>query len=226
MTGFRWVVFVLVAGLFFSVPVKAQTGSDSLRIKVEELMNRLKPNNQHTGLKIRFDTALEVPISQEIRVEKTKILPGFGFNLSMGYGLNEYLSGYVGFISLSHSNDENRIIKSKQVGFDGFHTEFRVKFNPYSKDQFFIESGLGFYELVDQKSDGFTGRGYSFAVGVDRFLTRELSLSINLQYRLTRFANQIQNGEKTTLNPQVNADMLLLSASFIYTLSGGNQGLF
>lgn len=226
MTGFRVFVVIVVSGFFFSVPLNAQTASDSLRIKVEELMNRLKPENQHTGLKIRFDTALEVPISQDIRIEKTKILPGFGFNLSLGYGLNEFLSGYVGFISLSHVNDENRNIKSKQVGFDGFHTEFRVKFNPNSKDQFFIESGLGFYELVDQKSDGFTGRGYSFAVGVDRFLTRELSLSINLQYRFTRFTNQIQNGEKITLNPLVNADMLLLSASFIYTLAGGNQGLF
>lgn len=181
MTGFR--AFLLVVFLFTSGQVNAQTSTDSLRIKVDELMNRLKPENQHTGLKIRFDTALEVPISQDIRVKKTKIWPGFGFNLSLGYGLNDFLSGYIGFISLSHVNDEFRIIKSKQVGFDGFHTEFRIKFNPNSKDQFFIESGLGFYELVDQKSDGFTGRGYSFAVGVDRYLTRELSLSINLQYR-------------------------------------------
>lgn len=226
MTGFRTVFLVLAVVIFLSDNVNAQTASDSLRINVEKLMNRLKPDNQQTGFKIRFDTALEVPVSQGIRIEKTKLLPGFGFNLGLGYGFTDYLSGYAGFISLSHSNDENRVIKSKQVGFDGFHTEVRVKFTPYEKNQFFIESGLGFYELVDQKSDGFTGRGYSFALGVDRFLTRELSLSINLQYRLTRFENQIQGGTKTTLVPKLNADMLLLSASFIYTLSDGNQGLF
>lgn len=204
----------------------AQSAGDSLRINVERLMGRLKPDYQHTGYKIRFDTALEVPLSSDIRINKTKILPGFGFNLGLGFGFTDYLSFYTGFISLSHTNDDKRNIGSRQVGFDGFHADVRVKVNPYSKHQFYLEPGIGFYELVDQKSDGFTGRGYSLTAGFDRYLTRELSLSVSLMYRLTRFDLQFRGEDKTTLTEKVKADMLLLSATFIYTLNSENQGLF
>lgn len=180
-------------------------------------MFRLRNHYQHTGFKLRFDTGLQIPVSQEIRSNPVKLYPGFGFNLGVGYGFNENLSAFILFTSLSHVNDNFKVIKSQDVGFDGFHGEVRYKFQPYTKDQFFIEAGGGIYELVDQKSEGFTGWSANFSAGFDRFLTNEIVISFYIEYKLTRFGSQITGNQKVELPTSVQADMLGLKTTLIYT---------
>lgn len=210
--------FLLISFLFAADCLSAQTSSiDSTSKKIEEFMYRLRNKYQHKGFKIRFDAGIQVPVSQNIRSIPVKIFPGFGFNLGIGYGLDEHWSGFVGFTSLSHINENFVVIKSEEIGFDGFHGEIKYKFQPYTTYQFFLESGGGIYELVDQKSEGYTGWGINLIAGFDHFLTNEILISYSIQYRLTRFGSQITGNQKKPLSSPLQADMIGLNAAIIYT---------
>ncbi len=216
----RAFLYFLVPSSFLLVPLfgfSQTVNSDSTRKVIDEFMFRLRNHYQHTGFKLRFDTGLQIPVSQEIRSNPVKLYPGFGFNLGVGYGFNENLSAFVLFTSLSHVNDNFKVIKSQDVGFDGFHGEVRYKFQPYTKDQFFVEAGGGIFELVDQKSEGFTGWSVNFSTGFDRFLTNEIVISFYIEYKLTRFGSQITGNNKIELPASIRADMLGLKTTLIYT---------
>lgn len=211
--------FLIPCSLFLtaSVGFGQVANSDSTRKVIDEFMFRLRNHYQHTGFKLRFDTGIQIPVSQEIRSNPVKLYPGFGFNLGVGYGFNEKLSAFILFTSLSHVNDNFKVIKSQDVGFDGFHGEIRYKFQAYTKDQFFIETGGGIFELVDQKSEGFTGWSANFSTGFDRFLTNEIVISFYIEYKLTRFGSQITGNNKVVLQTPVQSDMLGLKTTLIYT---------
>ncbi|NUQ81445.1 MAG: outer membrane beta-barrel protein [Bacteroidetes bacterium] len=211
-------LFLLITGPLVGELRAQQSGADSLRQTYALLFERLKPDLQHTGLKLRFDAALQFPISRDIRIPEAKIMPGFGFNLGVGYGFTDYLSAYAGFISLSHSNEPVATINSEQAGFDGFHGAFRIKFNPYGRNQYYTELGVGIFELVDQQSDGFSGSGFSLTTGTERFLTREFTMGFSVQYRFSRFDQRIRQGTAEQINRSVHADMVMFSFTFIYTM--------
>lgn len=224
----KWIVrlgWSVVLCSMFVPSVFSQTQQDSTLKKIEEIMLKLRQNYQHEGLRLRFDTGLQIPISHTIRVSPLKITPGFGFSLGIGYGFTQNWSAYIGFSSLSHGNDEYRTVNSKRMGFDGFHSEVKYKFEPYARHQFFFETGGGIYELVDQKAEGFTGWGISLTTGFDQFLTNEVIMSLGLEYRLTRFNAQVIGNSKYPLIPAMASDMLAIKISFIYTFPK-NQSIF
>ena len=211
--------FLLLILFFISIQdskVFAQSDADSTLRRIEEFMYRLRKNYQHEGWRLRFDTGLQVPVSRSIRVEPVKLYPGFGFSLGIGYGLTDHWSAYVGFSSLSHINDNFKTIDNKRVGFDGFHGTVKYKFQPYAHHQIFIESGAGIYEVVDQKSEGFTGWGTNLTIGFDQFLTNEVIISFGIDYRLTRFNAQVVGNEKYALVNSLEADMLSLKMTLTY----------
>lgn len=210
----------LLGFLLSSGQLLAQTVDTTLpKFDYERLFDILKPKYQHQGLKIRFDVVGQIPIYEDIRITYMKIIPGFGFNLGIGYGFTDYFSVYAGFISLSHNNYFLKAIKSEQVGFDGFHAELKYKFNPWAKNQLYVASGIGFFEIVDQKAEGFTGSGYFMETGFDRNITNEFTIGVGLQYRRTLMPVQILNSQKINLPLALKADMFVIQMSMIYTFS-------
>lgn len=123
---------------------------------------------------------------------------GFGFGIVAGYGFNNELSLELSYLVSSH--DAEFIGESVDVKYSVFNIDLKYSFLTSQATQPYLLVGVGFPKLVVEDGSEtrsflpfrvgdaeYTGVGWNLGVGVDHYVTPNVSIGAGATYRIVKY---------------------------------------
>jgi hypothetical protein len=167
------VLLPALACLIAAMPVTAQSTKD--------------PQNSNIGLKLNLGLgSQDVPSSLNLE-------NGGAVSLSLGYGVSQRVTLWLGMNGSNHLHEEDRTVESKVVGVE---LGMQYKLRPYQKLRPYGKLSLGTYFLG--KADGtgtvLNGGGVAWALGAEYRLTRFFSIGAEFFWKDFDYTQQGTDG--------------------------------
>lgn len=170
-----------------------------------------KPRFSHRGLKAALAVGgFENEFGQTFE-------DGEGGSLSLGYGIDDHFSLWLGVVAAEHPAQQNR---SNVTHFAGGEVDLQYKFITDSRWQPYGKVGVGIYGIAEENSNlTFVGTGFAAALGLDYFFSRHFGIGAELQFKELDYSRRIENTPEGELDTELRPQLDGQTTGFLITLT-------